>query len=309
MTYLAYTPLALALALLTFIAFTQASSVLALYDAVDSYGAAGGFDVPLRYWQRAAGAAHAVAAARGLSDIAVMTQGVDPVYEQRPTLLAYLLRPQLDPRFLNGEDTPALLLPWERELLYLTTVEQPHVLAALRNWGEEEATVPVPGGPTLRVWTLPARSAQELAAWPQQPLTVPFDNGARLWGVDLPPEVTAGGSAPLRTYWTLDVVLPQQVTRMWSIFNHLLDDEDEDEATRWGQGDGLGLPSYFWRPGDHFLQWTPIHVQEDTPAGAYHLLTGMYSPRDNIRAQHLDPQGQPMSDTFPLGAIQVTHAP
>ncbi|MDH7485511.1 MAG: glycosyltransferase family 39 protein [Anaerolineae bacterium] len=297
-------PLA-ALALLAFTAFTQASSVLAFYGAVDRYGAGGGFDVPLRYWQRAAAAARTVAAAHGLSEIAVMTEGVDPVYEGRPTLLAYLLRPPLDPRFLNGEETPALLLPWERELLYLTTVEQPDVLAALQGWGREEATVRVPDGPTLRIWTLPARPAQELAAWPQQPLSVPFDNGARLWGVDLPAAMPAGGSATLRAWWALDEVLPEQVTRMWSIFNHLLD----EEGARWGQGDGLGLPSAFWRPGDHFLQWTPIQVQEDTPAGVYRLVTGLYSAQDGRRAQCLDAQGQPRSDTFLLGRVQVTRGP
>ena len=300
-----YLPLALGLALLTFVAFTQASSILPFYGFVARYGAGGGFDVPLRYWQRAAAAAQTVAAAHGLSEIAVMTQGVDPVYEGRPTLLAYLLRPPLDPRFLNGEETPALLLPWERELLYLTTVEQPDVLAALRGWGREEAAVRVPDGPTLRVWTLPAHPAQELAAWPQQPLNVPFDNGARLWGADLPSAVPAGGSTTLRTWWALDEVLPEQVTSMWSIFNHLLD----EEGARRGQGDGLGLPSYFWRPGDHFLQWTPIQVQEDAPAGTYRLWTGLYSVQDGRRAQLLDAQGQPGSDTFLLGWLQVTPGP
>jgi len=291
----------LGLALLTFVAFTQSSSTLALYRYVERYGAQGGFGVPLRYWQRAADAAKAVASAHGLSEIAVMTEGVDPVYEEQPALLAYLLLPELDPRFLRGEESQALLLPWERELLYLTTVEEPNVLDALQRWGREEAMVAVQGGPTLRVWTLPARPAEEMAAWPAQRLTVRFDNGARLWGAELPQEIRAGGSGLLLTYWALDEVLPEQVTRMWSIFNHLLD----EGGTRWGQGDGLGLPSYFWRPGDHFLQWNRIAVQEDAPAGEYRLLTGMYSVRDGIRALHLDEHGQPLGDALSLGMIQV----
>ena len=298
---LSYMPPALGLALLAFIAFVQGSGILAFYGYVDRYGAQGGFGVPLRYWQRAADAAKAVAAAQGLSEIEVVTEGVDPVYEERPTLLAYLLRPELDPRFLRGQESPALLLPWERELLYLTTVEEPNILGALRRWGRQEAPVIVPGGPTLRVWTLPARSAEEMSGWPAQQLAMRFDNGARLWGVDLPTETPPGGSALLLTYWALDEVLPEQVTRMWSIFNHLLD----EDGARWGQGDGLGWPSYFWRPGDHFLQWNFIHVQEDAPAGEYRLLTGMYSLRDNIRARLLDGQGQPVGDAVILGEVQV----
>jgi hypothetical protein len=49
------------------------------------------------------------------------------------------------------------------------------------------------------------------------------------------------------------------------------------------QSDRLDVPSYYWVPGDIFLQLHRFTVPEGLPEGRYSLITGLYTRSDEQR--------------------------
>lgn len=277
----------------------QAYSVVYLYNFVQAHDTTGGYGVPLRFWQAATDSVRREAAGRGLRDVVVVTEGNEPAYDAMPAILGYLLRPDLAPRFLG---TQAVLLPDSQDLLYLTTVEDAWLDGYLARFGRGLDAAPLPGGRrSARVYLLAKRSWEELAAIPQQAEQAAYQNGVHLWGYDLPGQVAPGQNIPLTLYWSFDVLGTADQDESYSLFNHFVAVADD----KWSQADGLAFPRYAWRDGDVLALGYNLSLPENTPAGDYWMLTGIYSLKDGHRVAVLDQAGHPSSDSVRLGPVEV----
>ena len=99
-----------------------------------------GVELPLRFWQAVADATRTQAARIGVSDILILAGATDPLTAERPAILDYLLRPRLEPRFLQAD---TLVFPVDRPALVLET---PDIDPAdtLERFGPRLASIPVP---------------------------------------------------------------------------------------------------------------------------------------------------------------------
>jgi hypothetical protein len=108
-------------------------------------------------------------------------------------------------------------------------------------------------------------------------------------------DIVAGGVLGLNLNW--QALTP--IRRDYTVFVHLLDD---DEQIR-GQGDGPPVagsyPTSFWDPGEIVADERQVTVDADAPAGVYRLAVGLY----------LQPTGQRLVakdvDRIILGTVQV----
>ncbi|MFQ5594466.1 MAG: ArnT family glycosyltransferase [Anaerolineae bacterium] len=291
---LAAVPILLILIIVTW----QAYSVALLYDFVQAHDTTGGYGVPLRFWKATTNLVKREAQAWGLRDVVVVTEGNEPAYDPMPAILGYLLRPDLEPRFLGSQ---AVLLPQSQDLLYLTTVEDAWLERYLARFGRRLQTQPLPGDKrSARVYLLTERLLDELAAIPQHAEQAVYQNGVRLWGYDLPGQVAAGQNVPLTLFWSFDALAAPDQDESYSVFNHFVDSADH----RWAQNDGLAFPRYAWRNGDVLALGYNIFLPDDIPAGDYWVLTGIYSLNDGHRVL-VNRVGQPAGDSVPLGVVRV----
>jgi hypothetical protein len=102
-----------------------------------------------------------------------------------------------------------------------------------------------------------------------------FDHTVELLGYDLQtPTVAPGETATLVTWWRLQRPLPDA-----AFFTHMQDAGGKIVA----QADLLGAPGESWHSGDLLLQLHRFTVPPDTPAGVYHLASGVYTQPDDQR--------------------------
>jgi len=287
---------------LTLVAW-QGYMVLYLYDFVARADTTGGYGVPLSYWRQVADLAKGEAAAAGVDEVWVITQGADISFEETPVILHYLLEPDVHPVFLGQGGNEALLLPVGRPAVYLITRPLPAALdaALVRLGGQERGSVSSPDGGTARAVAVPACSeAEAMSLVPRRVAAVDLDSGLTLLGYDAPAAARAGDTITLTTYWAFRSVPVNEQGVGHSLFNHLLDAAGEKVAQR----DGFGLPERYWREGRVLVQWFELPLPGDMPAGDYTLLTGMYRLSDFTRNRVLD-QGDAVEDAVPLGSIHV----
>ncbi len=129
------------------------------------------------------------------------------------------------------------------------------------------------------------------------PMSLRVGDAVRFLGYDLDAEqVDAGGSLRLTLYW-------QAISEMdtsYTVFNHLIDDEDHI----WGQKDGIpgngALPTSSWIAGEYVIDEYEIPVQEDTPPGEYLIETGMYNLATMVRLTVFDAEGRETGDRILL---------
>jgi 4-amino-4-deoxy-L-arabinose transferase-like glycosyltransferase len=142
------------------------------------------------------------------------------------------------------------------------------------------------------------RTNQPQAAY--EPLALPVDlNGTiELIGYDLrTPSVGPGGEVALLTYWRVRAPCSQEAV----VFTHLLDHSGHVVA----QIDRLDVPSYYWQPGDAFVQLHRFPVNADASAGLYHLEIGVYTREDPARFPVLV-NGVAVDDRVLLSPVEVT---
>ncbi|MFQ5341015.1 MAG: ArnT family glycosyltransferase [Anaerolineae bacterium] len=278
----------------------QAYSVVFLYSFVQLHDTTGGYGVPLRFWKAATDSVRREAEARGLRDVVVVAEGNEPAYDAMPAILGYLLRPDLEARFLGPQ---SVLLPRSQDLVYLTTVEDAWLDGYLARFGRRLQSRQLPGDErSARVYLLAKRSWEELANVPQHAEQAAYQNGVHLWGYDLAGQVAPGQTVPLTLYWSFDALGAADVDESYSVFNHFVDATDE----KWSQADGLAFPRYAWRDGDVLALGYDLSLAEDIPAGDYWVLTGIYSLNDGHRVAVLDQAGNPTSDAVRLGPVEVS---
>jgi hypothetical protein len=91
----------------------------------------------------------------------------------------------------------------------------------------------------------------------------------------------------------------------YTVFNHLIDDENHI----WGQKDGIPgagtLPTSSWLAGEYVGDEYEIVIQADTPPGQYVLETGMYDLATMTRLPVLDDEGVVVGDRILLEATPI----
>ncbi len=129
------------------------------------------------------------------------------------------------------------------------------------------------------------------------PMSLRVGDAVQFLGYDLDTlEVGAGGTLRLTLYW-------QAIAEMdtsYTVFNHLIDDEDRF----WGQKDGIpgngSLPTSSWIAGEYVIDDYEIPVQDGTPAGEYLIETGMYNLATMARLRVFDAEGRETGDRILL---------
>ena len=99
-----------------------------------------GVEPPIRFWQALTDRAREEAARSNARAVMVLAGETDPLTAERPAILDYLLRPELEPRFVAAD---TLVFPVGRPGL---VVEAPNVdpIESIERFGERRASVPVP---------------------------------------------------------------------------------------------------------------------------------------------------------------------
>ncbi|MFN0073980.1 MAG: ArnT family glycosyltransferase [Chloroflexota bacterium] len=167
-----------------------------------------GIEIPLRYWLDVRSVAQRLAREMGIREILVLTDGTQPLAEERPALVEGMIGPEHYGRYL----TPlSLAIPLGREALVLETWATDPA-EPFQRLGERLETVPLPTSSrtardATRFYRLPARSASEWASLTDRPLDGLL-GGVRLVGARGPERVRPGESIQLVTYWTVDPTVP-----------------------------------------------------------------------------------------------------
>jgi len=279
----------------------QASSTWFLHQYAERYGAGGGFGTPLKYWLEIAKRTKEFAGSLGVDEVIVLAKGSDPRYEGEPAALAYLLEPELRPRFLRRDTQRYLLNSLEGRTLYLMTIKDDMIDETLRQWGRELTSISIPSGDPARLYAIDGKSVRQMMNRLENPRDVPFSNGVHFLGYRAPSTIYAGEELVLLTYWGFISVGEEERAHIYQAFNHFVD----VEGRRWAQHDGFGPLSPDWRNGELLLQWFKISIPPETPPGKYWILTGLYLLYDGQRAAVLDEEGNLIGDFIALGPFEV----
>ena len=134
-----------------------------------------------------------------------------------------------------------------------------------------------------------------------------FADRVILLGYDLPDRrIQRGQALPLTLYWQSLTATEADYIQ----FNHLLDDQLE----KWANLERLPVTPYTtscWVPGEVIVDRYDLQIDEQTPAGIYTLLTGLY-PRQNgyLAPLPLVQSGQALDTTsVNLGRLKIGGAP
>ncbi len=150
-------------------------------------------------------------------------------------------------------------------------------------------------GPALtRRWQSNSTSTYGGLIGPDQP--VQFGRVAELLGYDLQtPQVPPGGEVRLATFWRVNAPVDDAV-----LFSQIIGQDGLPMA----QTDRLDAPSFYWVPGDAFVQLHQIQLSPSTKPGDYGLLIGMYTSHDTQRIPIMV-NGNPVSDHIRLPPLRV----
>lgn len=137
---------------------------------------------------------------------------------------------------------------------------------------------------------------------PQQPLAADLAGRVRLLGYDLPPEPAQPGAAiTLTLHWQVQAPLDRDYT----VFIHLLDENDTHIRSADGPPLDNAYPTSFWAPGENLTDPHRLTIPPDLAAGRYAIAVGLYDPVSGERLSVLDAQGRPVADRVLLGELAV----
>jgi len=287
-------PISLA-ALILGLALWQVHLTETFYSFVDRNDTTGGHGVPVKYYVQATESSKRLAEG---AQVLILSEGDVPAWHETPAVFDFLLRPEMNPRFINYRE--ALVFP-RADALYLLAPGDAPAVSVLDGYaqGLVDESISIRGGPdAFRFYRFEAESRTSIkASLADGTAPVALDNGVEILGYDVSGEVSPGGALQLSLYWTVGTVPDAS----YHFFNHLTDDEGQ----RWGQKDGPGYPAGQWREGDVVVSWFDISIAPDAPPGEYWVLTGMYTYPEGVRVSVLDEHGRPASDALRLGPIEV----
>jgi len=193
---------------------------------------------------------------------------------------------------------PANLPPGHYHLLlglYRSEDGKPLAIGRWPFWRAQElalATIEVEGRPHS---TEPPKAIQH-------PLWARLGDNILFLGYDLRSiESHPGGSLHLTLYWQ---ALAQMETS-YTVFTHLVDEEDRI----WGQKDGVPgnwtLPTTSWIEGEYIKDEYEIPIKEDAPPGDYLIEIGMYDASTSLRLPIYDQGGNHVGDRLLLGETPI----
>jgi hypothetical protein len=144
------------------------------------------------------------------------------------------------------------------------------------------------------------------------PLDLRFaDDGAeliRLVGYQLSEkEVQPGDTVELTLYWS--ALGPVNVR--YKVFTHLLGDEfnPATDSFLWGQHDAEPVnftrPTTTWPPGEIVIDWHPIPIDANAPAGLYRIEIGLYDGLSGARLFVIDADGAHLGDHVILAQVRI----
>ncbi len=282
-------------------------SVIYTYKFVTEHDTSGGYGVPYRFWQRTAEMVRREAREMRVREVWILAQGTDPLQQDEPAVLRYLLEPDLSPVFLGQGGKDCLPLPAARPGLYLKTRPSPPAEEMLNRLEADPRGVVLFPGRTreIRVLYAGAIPAERMLDLIPERDFAKLDYGPVFLGYEWQKDAHPGSTALLTTFWTFDQLPPQERGFQHSLFNHLLNSEDRKIA----QEDGLGLPERYWSRGLLIAQWFELSLPPEMDPGEYRILTGMYRLKDNARSPIGNAQGEKLGDSISLRPIRVLPEP
>lgn len=134
-------------------------------------------------------------------------------------------------------------------------------------------------------------------------LSFNLGNKIDLIGYDLDKvEVQSGNMIGLTLYWQARGEVDQDYT----VFTHLIDDEDRI----WAQKDNQPLrgdyPTSFWDLGQVIRDRYELTLPSDIPAGEYEVEAGLYLSSSGERLPVLDDAGRMLDNRIVLGTVEVS---
>jgi hypothetical protein len=171
--------------------------------------------------------------------------------------------------------------------------------------GSQHERLPVVGGgdeATISRPTVVARTHVLTLPRPAYALDERLGGEVQFLGYDLDAsKAQPGGSLTIRLYWR--VLARMDVS--YSVFVHLLDDQERIVAQRDmipGNGD---LPTTSWLPGEVISDTYQISLPGQLAPGTYGLVAGMYDATTDVRLPVRDNAGGPSSDVIDLAPVAV----
>ena len=102
--------------------------------------------------------------------------------------------------------------------------------------------------------------------------TLDFDHSFDLIGYSLPDSpIKAGTQMDVMTYWRITSITNKELV----LFTHALSGQPDSPVL--AQQDSLDVPSWYWMPGDAFVQGHRFVIPANTQPGAYALEVGAYT--------------------------------
>lgn len=128
-------------------------------------------------------------------------------------------------------------------------------------------------------------------------LPVKLNGGVSFLGYELlTPAIEPGKDVELLTTWQVHETFTSEVVA----FTHVLDHGGQIIA----QVDRLDVPSWYWEPGDSFVQLHRILVSTDTPPGLYPMTVGLFLREDGRRLSFFV-DGDSTDDRIFLSPVEV----
>jgi hypothetical protein len=112
-------------------------------------------------------------------------------------------------------------------------------------------------------------------------ISADFGNQARLvaWQVDATQSAVPGESLALTLHW--QALAP--FVRRYTVFVHLVDEQDRIFGQQDQEPGGGRFPTTGWVPGEYLADEYRVPINPATPAGIYYIEVGLYDPMDGTR--------------------------
>jgi hypothetical protein len=163
-----------------------------------------------------------------------------------------------------------------------------------------------PGQGIVTYDLLPALTYSEAAAVPAVSIGWPSNTGLTLLGYSLEPAPRVGAASRMTTYWVIETLVDTRSQFIFGSYAHL---NNQEGATLVNAG-AAGLPGYYYRQGDLYIQSFQLSIPADVPTGTYLLELGLYDGLHQTGTTFYPPNGTPRpfytADVDVLGASSVS---
>lgn len=137
---------------------------------------------------------------------------------------------------------------------------------------------------------------------PEETLEATFGHQVRLVGYDLGgTSVGPGTSVPLTLHWRVI----GDLERDYTVFVHLVDDQEQMLGQRDAPPLDSDYPTSFWGAGENLVDEHYLEVKEDAAPGSYRLFVGLYDPETGQRLPLSDSAGNLKGDRALITHMEI----